>query len=222
MNLKGILDLRARRTSSLSSITVRLIRFVWVFSFVTACLFLLAERSDVTTYAKWNVEPVLSKEQTKRLFTQMPIQRQATRLNYLFNRQECKEFVAAFPSSFHGCLALYGYDDEKGAAPLYDNYESHIDFFMQCPAISDMERLRGAIDIGIGGHWDADAVSIFREHLVVPILKNPSSANKILNRLAPVKAQSFWYFIADSPVPSDRGHLKEIESLTEALGKRSK
>lgn len=149
------------------------------------------------------------------------IKQTATRLTELHNAKNCKEFVNAFPNNFQKFNQLYGYDDERGARLLYSKPE-HIDYFFNCSKVSDLEKLKKSVDIGINGRWDADLIGMFQDSSFNLIKENPDEAKDILNNLPNEKAASFWYFLFDSPHPNDREIVKRFDLMINLLGKNSK
>jgi len=152
---------------------------------------------------------------------QEDLKQTATRLTELHNAKNCKEFVNAFPNSFKEFNQLYGYDDEKGARLLYSKPE-HIDYFFDCSEVSDREKLKKSVEIGINGKWDADLIGEFQDRTFSLVKAHPNEAKEILNNLPDEKAASFWYFLFDSPHPNDKQNVRNFELMQFALGKDTK
>ena len=77
------------------------------------------------------------------------------------DRQHCDNMIfCSFPNSFKDMQELFGYDDSKGAAPLYDYPlgENIIKYFGQMTTISKDKYYDKYINICIGGIWQADNV----------------------------------------------------------------
>lgn len=127
-------------------------------------------------------------------------------------------FFSSFPNNFNSFDSTYGYDDKKGEMPLYNLYEKHINFF--CRLVSEQsesERYNKLIRIGIGGHWDADAVNLLQECIVYHINKNPSLALTQLKKFNDKEIKSFWKFFYDGPHPSDTQIKKRYSNLYEKI-----
>jgi hypothetical protein len=145
-----------------------------------------------------------------------------SKLDGSFDRKDCKEFIGVFPETFDEFNRVYGFDDEKGAGRLYLKYEEHISFFFECPEVTDSEKLKKVIKIGINGKWDADAVGMFQNRAFKIIEHNPNETEDLLDNLPDDLASSFWFFLFDGPHPNDKTNVANYESLQALLGKNSK
>jgi hypothetical protein len=145
----------------------------------------------------------------------------AKRLIELHNNKDCKEFFNAFPNTFEKFNQLYGYDDQTGARRLYSKSE-HIPYFFSCSEVSNRERLEKVIGIGINGKWDADSIGWFNDLAYDLVKDHPKEAKEILDNLSHEKAASFWYFLFDSPHPTDKQNVRNFELMQFVLGKDSK
>lgn len=153
---------------------------------------------------------------------QSPEQQKAIRMTELFDRSDCRNFFLEFPATFVGFSALYGFDDEKGEAPLYGKSEAHVSFFFDCPEVSKKERIKKTIGIGLEGKWDADAVGLFQDLATELIFANPDDFKSELESLNESQASSFWYFILDGPEPHDPEVLKNYDRLRYLFADRPK
>jgi len=70
-------------------------------------------------------------------------------------------FFKVFPSSFKEMELLFGYDEIKGKAPLYDYPigSNIISFFSKLKYVETEPYYNKYIDICIGGKWEADNIS---------------------------------------------------------------
>lgn len=152
---------------------------------------------------------------------QSELEIKAANLSKLYDDKNCREFIDAFPGNFRDFYALYGFDEEKGAHILYSKTE-HITYFFDCSDVAGNEKLKKAIDIGIGGKWDADATAMFQASSFDLVKKFPNETAAKLDNLPDEKAASFWYFLFDGPHPTDTEKVKKFESLKDSLGKDSK
>jgi hypothetical protein len=146
----------------------------------------------------------------------------AKELIELYDNKNCREFFNAFPNNFEEFNQLYGYDDEKGAHILYEKYPEHIDHLYECSEVSDREKLKRTIEIGIDGKWDADASASIQDSGIELISKHPNETKEILDNLTDEKAASFWYFLFDGPHPTDKESVKKFDLLKDRLGSDSK
>jgi hypothetical protein len=104
-----------------------------------------------------------------------------------------RKFFSVFPESFKELQSLYGYDEEP--AILYDsNYEHIENLFNKLICISKEEYYLKLIRIGIGGHWDADAVFWFQNQLRNKVLEDPRFTTEILREFQDNEIESFFYF----------------------------
>ena len=79
----------------------------------------------------------------------------------LVNRQKWEQkFFCAFPNSFSGMQTVFGYDNENGAAPLYDYSKGAnvIQYFSQLESIPDSAYYDKYVRINIDGIWEADNI----------------------------------------------------------------
>jgi hypothetical protein len=137
----------------------------------------------------------------------------------LNNTDDCINLVNNFPSNFEEFNHIYGYDDIKGEGDLYSKYEEHINDFFSCSEVSNYTKLRKAINVGINGKWDADAVGLFQHKLVDLIKSNPREALKGLDNVTKEEASSFWHFLFDGPHPEDKKNKEDVNTLMELFGK---
>lgn len=149
------------------------------------------------------------------------LERTAAKLTELHAAKNCREFVNAFPDNFQDFNLLYGYDDEKGARLLYSKPE-HINYFFDCTEVSDLEKLKKSIEIGVNGKWDADLIGMFQDSTFILVKNHSKEAKEILDNLPDEKAASFWYFLFDSPHPNDKQNVRNFELMKFTLGKDSK
>lgn len=102
-------------------------------------------------------------------------------------------FFEAFPSSFHEFESLYGYDGSPN--PLYDDAVAHImDLLPSLKSIDESAYYRKLINLGICGHWDADAINYLQRLIHSKVLVNPDLSFKILKLKSTDEVESFFYF----------------------------
>ncbi|MBU2558914.1 MAG: hypothetical protein KJ578_14145 [Bacteroidetes bacterium] len=136
-----------------------------------------------------------------------------------------EDFFSLFPKTFEELVSCYGYTDIPLSdtvglkstvhfSPLYYQAEAHIDIYYSLKNISTKRLIHRIVDISMNGHWQADAVNIFK-HGYRTILKN--NLEEFLIYLASFEyseIESFWYFYFDGPCPEDDipDYLKPIKS----------
>ena len=128
-----------------------------------------------------------------------------------------KLFFNKFPGTFSSLDALFGYDDKKGAAPLYKEANKYIDKLFFTKAIGVKEKAGKFIAIAINGEWDADAITYFQHNLQEFTVNNFAIFLKELNKLkSREKIESVWKFCFD--VESSGYRKRYYETLHDKLG----
>ncbi len=128
-------------------------------------------------------------------------------------------FFDVFPSSFQEMQQLFGYDEKKGAAPLYD-YEIKLDmdgksmilFFTNLKHISKDSIYNKYIDICIGGKWEADNIS---EGFGISskLYYDTEAMISLLSKRTDKEIISVFRFVFDGPHPDQRkGAYEELYS----------
>lgn len=137
------------------------------------------------------------------------------------NREKWEQkFFCAFPNSFKGMQALFGYDNDEGAAPLYStenpthNYMSKrifsdvIGFFSALQSIPDSAYYNKYIKINIDGHWEADNISE-AFGFYYRLINDTKAASEKLEDFTDEEIRSVFRFIFDGPHPKNE-HNEEI------------
>jgi hypothetical protein len=123
-----------------------------------------------------------------------------------------KLFFEAFPTSFKRMEEIYGFDDKKGEAPLYNTGEEHINLFYNLRYIDTIEYYNKYVDICIGGKWEADNIS--EGFGIKSKLNNdPKKMLNVLSKRTDKEIRSVFRFIFDGPHPEDSGIKKSYEEL---------
>ena len=125
-----------------------------------------------------------------------------------------KLFFEAFPTSFTRMKELYGFDDKKGEAPLY-NYpvgENHISLFYKLKYVDTIEYYNKYIDICIDGKWEADNIS---EGFGIKgkLYYDTKKMLDVLSKRTENEIRSVFCFVFDSPHPEDSGSKEFYEEL---------
>lgn len=151
---------------------------------------------------------------------QNSIEKKAQKLKELYENKDCKEFFKEFPNTFQEFNQLYGFVDDEGERILYSKYEEHIPYLYNCSQISDIEKLKRSVKIGINGKWEADATSMLQNSTFNLVKNHPNESKEMLDKLSDEKASSFWYFLFDGPHPNNE--KEDVDLLVNLLGKDSK
>lgn len=142
----------------------------------------------------------------------------------LAERQKWEQkFFCAFPNSFDGMQAVFGYDDESGTAPLYDYPQgaNAIQFFSQLKSIPDSIYYDKYVRINIDGIWEADNI---REafDFANRLIEDTESAGKALSTFSDKEIKSVFRFIFDGPHPKNDYNEKLYENLKPAIDSQNK
>jgi hypothetical protein len=129
-------------------------------------------------------------------------------------KESLKLFFDTFPSSYNELQNTFGYSDEKGAAPYYNNGEEYLVMFFKSSQVVDKEVfIDKLIEISKGGKWDADNVNSFQEKLRNYFFSNDKAFLIILNKKDKAVIKEFWYFFSDEPVFNKENYVKVLSLL---------
>ncbi len=167
------------------------------------------------------IEPI-SPPDTISLDTRMKVLTECS--NDLRNEKSQVKFLRYFPNSFEEFQQLFGYEeiDQFNAefGPLYEESGKYIEiYFLKLEKVDRQLLIEKVINISVGAHWEADAVSHFQS-LMCPMFKN--NMNLFLKELSSRKKseiKGFWYFYFDCPHPSKEipDELAQIKSLNKQI-----
>jgi len=147
----------------------------------------------------------------------------ATNANSI-NRQKWEQkFFCAFPNSFVRMQEVFGYDDDKGAAPLYyyPSGKNIIQYFSQLESIPNPIYFDKYVKININGVWEADNIQgafDFDDRL----LKDTKHACNALSKFSNVEIKSVFRFIFDGPHPKNGDNAKIYKELSSKIDKQDK
>lgn len=134
-----------------------------------------------------------------------------------------QKFFCAFPNSFKGMQAVFGYDNENGAAPLYDYPKGAnvIQYFSQLESIPDSTYYDKYVRINIDGIWEADNI---REAFGFAnrIMKDTEKACNVLSNFSDKEIKSVFRFIFDGPHPKNEYNEKLYKSLKPEIDSQNK
>lgn len=128
-----------------------------------------------------------------------------------------KLFFNTFPGSFATFDEVFGYDDKKGAAPLYNVANQYTDKLFSTKAVKVNVKARKLIHIALNGKWDADAISHFQYKLHQFVKGNFATFMAELNKFNNAEIESVWKFCFD--VESAGYRKKLYEDIFNRLGK---
>ncbi|WP_375334373.1 hypothetical protein [Flagellimonas sp. C4] len=132
-------------------------------------------------------------------------------------------FFKWFPDSFERFNSLYGYDNVLGEKPLYKEGINHIlDYSKLRKYVSDIDYYNKLINISIGGHWEADNISMLQEVLSNNFQSESALFLELLQKKSKPEIESFWLFFFDGPHPDDpkTTHIyNEVLNSLESLNK---
>ncbi len=150
---------------------------------------------------------------------------QADTLMKYFDKKQLatdEKFFCAFPDSFKGMQNIFGFDDNKGAAPLYDyhNGENMIGYFANLNSISKEIYYEKYINICVDGVWEADNI---REAfgLADRLINDTEAACSSLSKRADKEIKSVFHFIFDGPHPKNEQNERTYKELLPKLTKQN-
>lgn len=74
-----------------------------------------------------------------------------------FNNKDWEVFVNAFPDTFSELMSIYGFDEEFGPQPLYEESFDHICFLFSNDRIREPQYIDKLLKLTYGFYWEADA-----------------------------------------------------------------
>lgn len=140
------------------------------------------------------------------------------------DRQRCDNMIfCSFPDSFKDMQELFGYDDSKGAAPLYDYPlgENIIKYFGQMTTIPKDKYYDKYINICIGGIWQADNI---REGFGIHerLINDSEAICSRLTKKTDKEIKSVFRFIFDGPHPKNDNNQMIYNQLLPNIDKFDK
>ena len=146
--------------------------------------------------------------------------------NQFLNRKDSVSevsFFKWFPDSFERFNSLYGYDDALGEKPLYSEGTNHIlDYSKLRKYVSDIDYYNKLINISIGGHWEADNISMLQEVLSDNFKSQSVLFSELIQKKSKPEIESFWFFFFDGPHPNNPETTRiynEVLSSLDSLNK---
>lgn len=131
-----------------------------------------------------------------------------------------RKFFCAFPNSFEEMEALFGFDEQKGEAPLYFGGDELIYYFSNLTTIPKDEYYNKYININIGGNWQAD--NIREAFYLDERLRNDTRAvSKSLSKRTDEEIKSVFRFIFDGPHPKNDFNDQIYEDLLPKISRQN-
>lgn len=149
---------------------------------------------------------------------------QADTLSKYFDKKQLatdEKFFSAFPNSFKEMQEVFGFDDSKGSAPLYDypNGENMIKYFAKLNSIPKDIYYDKYINICLDGIWEADNIREafgFADRLT----NDTEAACLSLAKRTDKEIKSVFHFIFDGPHPKNEYNEKIYTELLPILTKQ--
>ena len=151
------------------------------------------------------------------------VKQQADTLMKYVNKKQLaadEKFFCAFPNSFKGMQNIFGFDDNKGAAPLYDSGENMIEYFANLNTISKEIYYDKYISICLDGIWEADNI---REAfgLADKLTNDTEAACSSLSKRTDKEIKSVFHFIFDGPHPNNDDNKETYNRLSPKITKQN-
>lgn len=150
---------------------------------------------------------------------------QADTLTKYFDKKQLsadEKFFCAFPNSFKEMQAVFGFDENKGEAPLYNypNGENMIKYFAKLNTISKEIYYDKYINICVDGVWEADNI---REAFGLEdrLINDTKAACSSLSKRTDKEIKSVFHFIFDGPHPKNEENEKKYNELLPVLTKQN-
>jgi hypothetical protein len=150
---------------------------------------------------------------------------QADTLSKYFDKKEIasdERFFCAFPNSFKEMQNVFGFDENKGTAPLYDypNGEKMIKYFAKLNSIQKDIYYDKYINICLDGVWEADNI---REAFGFAgrLTNDTNAACLALSKRTDKEIKSVFNFIFDGPHPKNEQNEKIYKNLLPILTRQN-
>lgn len=136
------------------------------------------------------------------------------KLKQAFEQNNYSIFFKLFPDTYSELIDFYGFDDNTGKKPLYDFYETHINYFFKYEEKISSEIFVGKVyKIAKDGVWDADGIGLFQSNLSELIISKPNIFLEILTTKPDKEATSFWHFVFDGSGKYDLQNKEKFETI---------
>lgn len=136
------------------------------------------------------------------------------KLKRAFEQNDYATFFKLFPDTYSELIDFYGFDDDTGKKPLYDFYETHINYLFEYEEkISSEFFAEKVYKIAKGGVWEADGIGLFQSNLSKLIISKPNIFLKILITKPDKEVANFWHFVFDGSGKYDLQNKEKFETI---------
>lgn len=151
--------------------------------------------------------------ENKETVTKDSLEIKVNQLKEFYSKNNYFGFFKSFPNTFDEFLKLYGFDDDKGEMPLYQEGEKHINFFFGSYELNKEYFVPKMFNLAKEGHWEADAPSILQNKIEEFINLNAKESVTYLATKPDEEVMRFWYFVFDGSGKYDLQNKKKFETL---------
>ncbi len=145
------------------------------------------------------------------------------KLKQSFEQNDYVTFFKLFPDTYDEFIDFYGFDDDTGKRPLYDFYETHINYFFKYEEKVNSEIFAGKVyEIAKRGVWDADGIGLFQSNLSELIISKPNIFLEILTKKPDKEATSFWHFVFNGSGKYDLQNKEKFEKIYNSINSLDK
>lgn len=136
------------------------------------------------------------------------------KLKRAFEQNDYATFFKLFPDTYSELVDFYGFNDDTGKKPLYDFYETHINYLFEYEEkISSEIFAEKVYKIAKGGVWDADGIGLFQSNLSELIISKPNIFLEILTTKPDKEVTDFWHFVFDGSGKYDLQNKEKFETI---------
>lgn len=145
------------------------------------------------------------------------------KLKQSFEQNDYVTFFKLFPDTYDEFIDFYGFDDDTGKRPLYDFYETHINYFFKYEEKVNSEIFAVKVyEIAKRGVWDADGIGLFQSNLSELIISKPNIFLEILTKKPDKEATSFWHFVFNGSGKYDLQNKEKFEKIYNSINSLDK
>lgn len=135
-------------------------------------------------------------------------------LKRAFEQNDYVTFFKSFPNTYSELIDFYGFDDYTEKKPLYDSYETHINYFFEYEEKINPECFTEKVyKITKGGLWEPDGIGLFQSNLSELIIRKPNIFLEILITKPDKEIADFWHFVFDGSSKYDLQNKEKFETI---------
>ena len=134
-----------------------------------------------------------------------------------FSNRDWDNFVNAFPDTFSELMSIYGFDEEFGPQPLYDESYDHICFLFSNDKIRESQYIDKLLKLTDGFYWEADAPTYLGYNIWKLIDEYPALISELLQNKSDGIVKDFLKCAIATPHPEPenvlyyRDYLKTLQ-----------